>query len=199
MVIIGSKMMALANENEMTRTEVHMDRAADDSTKGTNRSLALDMLKGAVAGAVGVWVMDQVTWGMYLREDRKAFRQEQAARIGGKDVAHVAAGKLARVVGTALAPGQPRPAGVAVHYALGIGPGALYGALRKRVDRVGAGRGLLYGLALFVVNDELLNPILGLSSGPTAYPWQAHVRGLVGHLTLGVATDVVLDVLDQSM
>lgn len=176
-----------------------MDRVADGSAHRTNSRRALDMVKGAVAGAVGVWVMDQVTWGMYLREDPEAFRQEQAARIGGKDVAHVAAGKLANAFGTTLTPEQPHPAGLAVHYALGIVPGALYGALRKRVGGVGAGRGLLYGTGLFLVNDELLNPILGLSSGPTAYPWQAHFRGLVGHLTLGVATDVVLDLLDQIM
>ncbi len=190
-------MKSPVEEYEITLTEVHMDRAADDSANRTNSGLALDMVKGVVAGAAGVWVMDQITWGMYLREDPEAFRQEQAARIGGKDVAHVAAGKLAHAFGTTLTPEQPHPAGLAIHYALGIVPGALYGALRKRAGRVGAGRGLLYGLALFLVNDELLNPILGLSSGPMAYPWQAHFRGLVGHLTLGVATDVVLNLLDQ--
>ncbi len=174
-----------------------VDRAWNDRDDRTDDNVAEDMVKGAVAGAAGVWVMDQVTWGMYLREDPEAFRQEQAARIGGKDVAHVAAGKIAHAVGTTLTPEQPHPAGIAVHYALGIVPGALYGALRKRVDGVGAGRGFLYGLALFLVNDELLNPVLGLSSGPTAYPAQAHARGLAGHLALGVATDLVLDLLDE--
>ncbi len=174
-----------------------MQREESDLIRGYDDRVAADVVKGAIAGAIGVWVMDQVTWGMYLREDREAFRQEQMARIGGKDVAHVAANKLAHAVGADLSPEQPHPAGIGVHYALGIMPGAIYGALRRRVDGLGAGRGLLYGLALFLVNDELLNPILGLSSGPTAHPPQAHVRGLAGHLALGVATDLVLDLLDE--
>jgi hypothetical protein len=47
------------------------------------------------------------------------------------------------------------------------------------------------------VNDEVLAPALGLASGAARYPWQAHARGLVGHLVLGAATDTVLDVLDR--
>lgn len=74
----------------------------------------------------------------------------------------------------------------------------LYGALRDRAGWLGAGRGLLYGLGLFLVNDELLAPALGLASGPAQYPWQAHARGLVAHLVLGAATDAVLDVADRA-
>ncbi len=47
------------------------------------------------------------------------------------------------------------------------------------------------------MNDEVLAPALGLASGAARYPWQAHARGLVGHLVLGAATDTVLDVLDR--
>jgi hypothetical protein len=162
-----------------------------------NREDALDAAKGAIAGAVGVWLMDQVTWGMYLREDPQALRMEQKARVRGKDVAHVAAEKLAGAIGLEPPTAQPNPTGMAVHYALGVVPGALYALLRRRVKALGAGRGLLYGLGLTVVNDEILAPALGLASGPTRYPWQAHARGLVGHLVLGAATDTVFDVLDR--
>ncbi len=37
----------------------------------------------------------------------------------------------------------------------------------------------------------------GLASGPTAYPWQAHARGLVAHLVLGATTDAVLGAADR--
>jgi uncharacterized membrane protein YagU involved in acid resistance len=123
--------------------------------------------------------------------------QEQQARVGGKDVAHVAAEKLAAAVGRKLTPEQPHPVGIAIHDALGILPGALYGVLRHRVAGLGAGRGPLYGVGLILVNDELLAPVLGLTAGPTAYPWQAHARGLVSHVVLGVVTDTVLDVIEQ--
>ncbi len=163
-----------------------------------SRGPTASAVKGAIAGGAGVWVMDQVGWGMYLREDPQALEREKRARVGGKDVAHVAAGKLAAAVGRKLTPAQPHPVGIAVHYALGVVPGALYGLLRGRVAGIGAGRGLLYGAVLFLLNDEILAPVLGLASGPTAYPWQAHARGLISHVVLGAATDTVLDVLDST-
>ena len=45
--------------------------------------------------------------------------------------------------------------------------------------------------------DELLNPVLGLTPGPLAFPWQTHARGLGGHLAFGVATELVLEGLDR--
>jgi len=152
---------------------------------------------GAIAGAAGVWLMDRVGWFLYRRDDPAALQREKAARVEGKDPAHVAAGKVARAFGITLSPSQPHPAGITVHYALGVVPGALYGPLRRRANGVGAGRGLLYGLSLFLVNDELLNPLMGLASGPAAYAWQAHARGLVAHLVLGASTDAALDALDR--
>ena len=165
--------------------------------QGRSGGLAADVVKGAVAGAAGVWLMDRVGWFLYRREDPAALRRERAVRPGGKDPAHAAAAKLAGLLGVRRSPPQPHPAGIAVHYALGVLPGALYAPLRRRLGGLGAGRGLLYGLGLFLVNDELLAPALGLASGPTAYPWQAHARGLAEHLVLGAATDAVLGAADR--
>ncbi len=159
--------------------------------------LATEMVKGAIAGAVGVWAMDQVGWAMYNREDPVALQQELEARVEGKDPADVAAGKMAEMVGVTLTPEQPHPAGIAVHYALGIVPGAAYGALRHSMPGLTAGHGLLYGLGLFLLHDEGLAPALGLASGPMQYPRQAHARGLVSHLVLGAVTDAVLNILDE--
>jgi hypothetical protein len=54
-------------------------------------------------------------------------------------------------------------------------------------------------MGLFVANDEIANPLLGTSGGPTEYPMEAHVRGLVGHLVLGAATHASLKVMDRVM
>lgn len=167
------------------------------SNSRRNGDLIGDMVKGAIAGAVGVWVMDRVGWDMYLSEDPKAFEQEKEAQVEGKYAAHVAVGKMADAMGKELSDTQQHKAGKVMHYGLGVMPGALYGAMRDRVPGLGAGRGLAYGLGLFIMNDEIINPLMGLSSGPTTYPWEAHWRGLVTHLVLGAVTDTVYDVLDE--
>lgn len=154
---------------------------------GTNGDVLTDAVKGAIAGAVGVWALDKVTWAIWDRE----------ARPGGLDPAHVIANRAAEAMGKELTPKQPHPAGIGVHYALGILPGAAYGVLRNRVSGSGAGGGLLYGLGLFLMQDEGLNPLLGTSGKPGEYPMEAHVRGLVGHMVLGLATHLTLNLLDE--
>jgi hypothetical protein len=166
---------------------------------GDPSPLPLDLLKGAAAGAVAVWAMDRLGWMLWDREDPAALARERAARVEGMDPAHVLANRVADAVGRPLHPRQPHPAGVAVHYAIGMGPAVAYAALRRRWPALRAGRGLAYGLGLFLAVDEGLVPALGLASGPTAYPWQAHGRGLVSHLVLGAVTDAALDALDRAL
>jgi uncharacterized membrane protein YagU involved in acid resistance len=160
-------------------------------------SILKEVVKGAIAGAASVWMMDKVTWYMYRNEDREAYKQEKKAQKNGKYVASVAADKIANAVGARMSNKQEYMAGKTVHYLLGIMPGALYGLYRHKVKGLDRGRGLLYGLGLFILMDELIAPLAGLSSGPAAYPWQAHARGLAGHLTVGATTDSAVRILDK--
>lgn len=159
--------------------------------------IVMHLIKGTVAGAAGVWVMDQVGWYLYRRENTEALIQEQRARVGGLDTAHAAVNQIAGLFGKSPDPKQPNAAGIGLHYALGMLPGALYAAFRARQPTLQAGQGALYGLGLFIVNDELVAPALGWASGPKAYPWQAHARGLVAHVALGMATHAVLERIDR--
>jgi hypothetical protein len=52
---------------------------------------------------------------------------------------------------------------------------------------------------LFLVEDELVNPVLGTAAPPGRYPWQAHGRGLVAHLVLGFVTDAVFSLLGAGL
>ena len=153
--------------------------------------LVFDVLKGAVAGAVATWVMDRADWAMYGREPEASRRRTWAVRPEHKDPAHVIASRTSQAQGGKAVP-QDHPAGLAVHYAIGIAPAAVYGALRGRVPGVGAGSGLAYGMALFVLEDEIANPALGFAAPPHHYPWQPHARGLISHLVYGLVTDLVL-------
>jgi hypothetical protein len=158
--------------------------------------LLADWMKGAVAGAAAVWVMDRVGWYLWGQESTEKIHEEFVARVDGMDPAHVVANRVADAVGRPLSPKQPHPAGIAVHYGIGMAPAMAYAALRRDIPEIAAGRGLLYGLGLFLAVDEGAAPLLRIAARPGAYPWQAHARGLVTHLVLGVATHAALDLLD---
>jgi uncharacterized membrane protein YagU involved in acid resistance len=86
--------------------------------------------------------------------------------------------------------------GSALHWGLGVGAGALYGAIRRRVPGIAIGQGTAFGTAFWLVIDEAANALLRLTPGPAAFPWQTHARGLAGHLAFGIVADTVLDVAE---
>ena len=161
----------------------------------TRSTVRLDLIKGAIAGAVATWVMGKVTGTMYAREDRGARRQEDDVR-GGKTAYGVAAERAAVALGATLDDRRREQLGSALHWALGIGAGATYALLRRRFQSLGRGSGIGFGTMFWAAVDERLVPALGLAAGPRAFPWQTHARGLAGHLTFGTITDRTLRVLD---
>lgn len=165
--------------------------------RSRKRSVGADVLRGAVAGAVGVYAMDKIGWYLYNREDSSALAREHAARVANLDVAHAAVRKVSELTGTKTSTTQPSAAGLAVHYALGVAPGAIYGVARHHLPVLRAGSGAVYGFGLFLLMDEIAAPLLRVAAGPTKYPWQAHARGLVSHVALGVVTATVVRVLDR--
>ena len=166
------------------------------SRRTRRHGIGEDLVKGAVAGAVATYVMGRVTTFMYDREDRRARKQEDEARRGGS-APGVAAEKGAELVGRRLTREEREQAGVAVHWALGIGAGAAYAVARRRLAFLGSTVGTAFGTAFWGFMDEGLVPALGLTPGPLAFPWQTHARGFVGHLTFGTVTDGTLRVLDR--
>lgn len=152
------------------------------------------MIKGAVAGAAATWVMDLVTTGMVQSQSASDKKREQAAMPNGKSSVSNLVDRLDAGLGLGMSDDAKSTAGQAVHFGLGIAPGALYGVLR-RLPLVGAANGILFGALLFVANDEYLNTALGLTGPFDAYPMSSHLRGLVGHMVLGATTDSVLDLL----
>lgn len=156
----------------------------------------VDLVKGAAAGAVGVWAMDVATWAVYRRQSLAALMQEKENRPFGKDPAHAMAERLRRLTGSEVQE-QPNALGITIHYQLGMTPAAAYVRLRRRMPWLRTGRGSLYGALLYVVNDEVAGRVLGITGRQRDHPWQAHVRGLIGHVVLGVVTEATLNVLEQ--
>lgn len=152
-------------------------------------------LRGAIAGVAATWLMGKATSYLYQQESKQAREQEEQAR-GGKSAYGVAADKVAGAVGRDLSDEERKQAGSAIHWALGAGAGAVYGALRERFPAVNAGAGTLFGTAFFLLVDEAGNTLLGLTPAPDAFPWQAHARGLAGHLVFGAAEEAGVRLLD---
>lgn len=162
----------------------------------SRHTVGRDLLKGAIAGAVATFVMGKVTGYMYQREDPDARREEDDAR-GGRTAYEAAAEKAAGATGAVLETRRRQELGSAIHWALGIGAGAAYALFRRRVQVLGGAAGTAFGTAFWAFLDEGLVPALGLTPGPRAFPWQAHARGLIGHLTFGTVADGTLRLLDR--
>lgn len=156
-----------------------------------------ELLQGAIAGVVGTWAMDVATWSIYRQHDDDVLEQERRTRVYGKDTAHAAARHLARAVGSDAARDEPNALGILIHYQLGVAPGMLYARLRRRFPWLATGRGAFWGATLYVTNDLIAGRALRLTGPQRQYPWQTHVRGLVGHVVLGVATHLTLDALED--
>jgi hypothetical protein len=158
-------------------------------------AVSTDIVKGALAGAAATWVMDQLTTRMYERESDRTREREERAR--GESTAYgAAAEKAARAGGVELSDERREHAGQAIHWALGMAAGAAYAVMRRRCPAAARLKGLPFGTGFLLV-DEGLNPILGLTPGPQAFPWQTHARGLGGHLAFGLVSEMVLERLDR--
>lgn len=142
--------------------------------------------------------MDAATWIMYRQQSEASRAGEDELRPFGKDTAHALARRATKALGSDAASVQPNEAGVVVHYAMGVLPALLYAGQRHRRPWLRRGRGALYGFALYVVNDVMATRALGIAAPQTAYPWQAHARGIVGHVVLGIGIDAWLNALEDA-
>jgi hypothetical protein len=158
-----------------------------------------DLALGALAGAAATWVMGKATTYLYEHEDQQARQREDQAR-GGSTAYETAAKKAAGFTGRELSEEEGKKLGSAIHWAIGIGAGAAYGLLRRRLAGRSVGQdlalGALFGTGVWLLLDEAGNTILGLTPGPRAFPWQTHARGLAGHLVLGLTTEGLMQAAD---
>ena len=157
-------------------------------------ALIRDAFRGALAGAAATWAMDQVTTVMLSLQAPEVTQQEEAARANGKGSVTNLVDRVEAGTGLVVPPKRRPLVEQVVHYGLGAVPGALYG-IARHIPGVRAANGLLFGLGVFALNDELLNTKLGLASPPRAYPPETHMRGLAGHAVLGVATETGIQLL----
>jgi hypothetical protein len=121
---------------------------------------------------------------------------ENASKTSGaKEEQDDATVKAARAIsegvfGHELKKNEKRTAGAAVHYAFGAATGGLYGAVAEFAPEVTIAAGLPFGAAFWLVADETVVPLLGLSKGPTEYPLSTHAYALASHFVYGVTAEL---------
>jgi hypothetical protein len=146
------------------------------------------LTSGALAGYAGSRTMDVVTTWFLARQSEASRRREQELAPGG--VLRQVGRQLGAAAGQELDEARADRVGMAVHRLLGTGYG-LAAALLVRGGRRPVPASLAVGALGFVVVDEGTSLPLA-----TSYPLASHLRGVVGHATLGLTIGVLLALLE---
>jgi hypothetical protein len=152
--------------------------------KGAIRVLVV----GAAAGYLASRVMDQATTWFYERQSDASKQREGELLPEGAPMA--SARKLAGLIGAEPTDDQTGTIATALHQSLA----QLYGVVAAALTRRGVPplrAGLASGAAGFLLVDELANSLF-FTPPPQAYPVESHLRGVVGHLTFGATTGILL-------
>ncbi len=154
------------------------------------------VLKGVLAGATAWSAMDGVLRFLYNHEHSDTRRQEDQAR-DGVPALEVMAERIAQIAGVTLSAAERQRGGTSLQWAVGVGAGLLYAALRDQLPSSGIRRGIVYGAAFSLLVDEGIVPLLKCAPGPSAFPWQTHARGFVAHLVYGAVAEITMGWLDR--
>jgi putative membrane protein len=160
-------------------------------------------LAGIIGGAVASWVMNkymeaqqqQTAEQSQNRSSQKSQKSqkksEQSSSQEGGDATVKTAQAISRnLFDHELTASEKKIAGPAVHYGYGSLVGGLYGALAESSPLFTTGFGMVYGIALWALGDEVAVPALRLGPPPTQVPPRKHADYLGAHLIYGIALDV---------
>jgi putative membrane protein len=167
-----------------------------------------ELWKGLVAGLVGglvaSWTMNrfQDVWlklsenGDRSANERSPQQDEEEQRMNASNENQDTTVKAASAISEGifdhkLSEDEKKIAGPAMHYALGTAVGGLYGAVAEVMPEITTGIGLPFGAVFWLVVDETMVPVLGLSKPPTEYPASTHVYALASHLVYGLTAELV--------
>ncbi|HYO35474.1 MAG TPA: hypothetical protein VER97_05330 [Geodermatophilus sp.] len=139
---------------------------------------------GALAGYAASRTMDAVTGWFHERQSETSREREQEIAPGGMLVA--LGRQLGRASGRDVDEATAGRIGLAVHRTFGVTYGVLAAALvRRGLHPLAAGP--LVGAGAFLLVDEGTSlPTM------TVYPLVSHLRGVVGHATVGVVIGLLL-------
>jgi uncharacterized membrane protein YagU involved in acid resistance len=145
------------------------------------------VVAGVTAGLVATWTMNQFQAAVSKLGNQKRRKKES------DETATVKAAELVseKVLHRRLSRDEKQRAGNVVHYAYGAAVGGVYGALAERKKPVRKLAGVPYGVAVWLLGDEIAVPALRLSKGPTEYPVSVHAKALASHIVYAATANLV--------
>lgn len=178
-----------------------------------------DLVKGAIAGAVGgivgtlamaafqqVWMRASATLAERFNGEQNDDDQNRVENAGVRESeypeseprSHHHVSPSERLVATVYREVIHRPArpmemkigGSAIHVGFGAAAGAIYGAAAEVEPRVTIGEGTLFGAAVFIAADEIALPLTGLAEPPQRTPPRRHLYALFSNFAFGAATEI---------
>lgn len=162
----------------------------------SNNGWAADLGRGLIVGLCATEALDAISTLIYEAEDDNERWAEDAAR-GHLHAYERATEKLWLSRGIQLSRSEAQRWGWRFHKAFGLLGGVGYWYLRRRWSALGAGWGTAFGSAFFLLGDEVLVPLAGLTPGPRAFSWKVHARGAISHIAYGVAAEAAARLLER--
>lgn len=160
------------------------------------RGGAVGLLSGLVVGLCATQALDWLSILLYEAESSETRAKENAVR-GQRAAYERAVERTAQRFGRQLTEEQIGKWGWRFHKTFGLLGGPAYLLLRRAFPGLRRGGGLVFGALFFLVADELLVPLAGLTPGPRAFGWRVHARGAAAHLAYGVAAETTARLLDR--
>ena len=154
--------------------------------------LWLDLLFGAVSGALGTLAMAPAMSAIEKLQSPRDRRREHEADYE-ENAPTKAAREVARPLGVRLE--NPEAAGQVVHWAYGTLWGVGYALVARRFGGIPLLSGIVLGVGLWAIGDELLVPALRLAPKATEFPATTHLKAFGGHVAYGAGLDAAFRLL----
>lgn len=160
------------------------------------------LLAGLLGGLVASWAMNQwlTLWQRFVAGDTARYHKRPVTGQGGQltregpdarrpPTMHAAAAIVRGLFRYTPAEREQQCLGQLLHYTFGTTTGALYGALADATPVLTTAGGVPFGLAVWLLADELATPALGLSQPPTRQDRLTHTYALTSHCIYGLMTE----------
>ncbi|PZR57021.1 MAG: hypothetical protein DLM50_06790 [Candidatus Meridianibacter frigidus] len=146
--------------------------------------LLLRIASGAVAGFVATVLMD-AAGTLFWERAMSPSVQKREREVEPRFPLNVLGERIAQQLGFQSVEATGEQISTILHWGIGLGCGALHGAIAEsvRIERQMLGLPIAAGM---LAADEFGFPAGGLCPWPAAFPWQTHARAAFAHAVYGI-------------